>query len=597
MTLKNIKPYLASQLRSRVNTVDELVKLGLQLEKDHAQQLHYEGSFTHSPPQKPITNRPTDRPSVQCWRCKGQHLPGNCPLNSTLQPAHSSSQHPSTENKRFNQPQKSGVTPSNNAMSVIVPPKTSKFETFTTTASNASNVFDPIPQQLVVPINIGAWNGKAIVDTGASYTLLHESLWKELRPHDNLRPWTLGPICLANGRKRRRRRGRRGGLHVKLRTHLDFPSMRCGDRSELGSAGRSRECYRWLRLVGPDSGVLSPCPRRRKTSTRLGHTLDLIISRGVTVSICEVLDFPISDHSLIRFDIRAVPPAPTSIAPQRRRIITSSTVDDFVAAFTASDLCSATDLAPSLCPDLFLSSFHTICSQIMDSVAPYKVMGTKSPSDPWLNDTTRALRRRCRQAECKWKKDRLQVSLEMFRDSLSIYQKAVKDAKGQYLSNLINSNSHRPGILFSTINSVKNPVSVGLNDVSELTCNAFKQYFLDKVLSVRQAIILAPAVVTPSQAAQCVLENFETVTLMDLKKAVHELKATICPLDAVPARIMKEAIDIVGPCLVSFINRCLSLGTVPTALKHAIVRPLLKKSNLDPSILSNFRPISHLPFL
>ncbi|KAI2645342.1 hypothetical protein H4Q32_028855 [Labeo rohita] len=600
------------------------------------------------------------------------------------------------------------------------------------------------------------------------------------------------PVCLLSGRKRRRRRGRRGGLHVRLRTYLDSPPLRCGDRLELGSAGRSRECYRWLRLVGPDTGVLSPCPRRGKTSTRccvqgnlrpiprvtsppvnstsfrmalcntrslnnktfvlndaitshnldlffltetwlcpgddsafsellpfgyfyfntprqtgrgggiatifrqslkcrqlstrgfssfelqafvltlpcpilcviiyrppklnkdflndfseflsefmpkfdnilicgdfnihvccpsdksandfkallhsldltqsiscpthrLGHTLDLIISRGVTVSICEVLDFPVSDHSLIRFDIRAAPPAPTSTAPQRRRIITSSTVDDFVAAFTASDLCSAADLASPLCPDLFLSSFHTICSQIMDSVAPYKVMGTKSPSDPWLNDTTRALRRRCRQAECKWKKDRLQVSLEMFRDSLSTYQRAVKEAKGQYLSNLINSNSHRPGILFSTINSVINPVFVGLNDVSEDTCSAFKQYFLDKVLSVRQAITQVPAVVIPSQAAQCVLENFETVTLMDLKKAVHELKATICPLDAVPA--MKEAIDIVGPCLVSFINSCLSLGTVPTALKHAIVRPLLKKPNLDPSILSNFRPISHLPFL
>ncbi|KAL0174050.1 hypothetical protein M9458_030018, partial [Cirrhinus mrigala] len=185
----------------------------------------------------------------------------------------------------------------------------------------------------------------------------------------------------------------------------------------------------------------------------------------------------------------------------------------------------------------------------------------------------------------------------MFRDSLSTYQRAVKEAKGQYLSNLINSNSHHPGFLFSTINSVIKPVSVGMNDVSEHTCSAFKQYFLDKVLSVRQAITQVPAAVIPTQAAQCVLENFETVTLMDLKRAVHELKATICPLDAVPARIMKEAIDIVGPCLVSFINSCLSLGTVPTALKHAIVQPLLKKPNLDPSILSNFRPISHLPFL
>lgn len=41
MILKNIKPYLAR--RSRVNTVEELVKLGYQLEKDYEQQLRYEG--------------------------------------------------------------------------------------------------------------------------------------------------------------------------------------------------------------------------------------------------------------------------------------------------------------------------------------------------------------------------------------------------------------------------------------------------------------------------------------------------------------------------------------------------------------------------
>ncbi len=69
-------------------------------------------------------------------------------------------------------------------------------ETFPSTATNK---FVSIPQQLVVPINIGAWKGKAIIDTGASYTLLHESLWKELNHHDNFHPWTLGPLYLANG--------------------------------------------------------------------------------------------------------------------------------------------------------------------------------------------------------------------------------------------------------------------------------------------------------------------------------------------------------------------------------------------------------------
>jgi len=90
----------------------------------------------------------------------------------------------------------------------------------------------------------------------------------------------------------------------------------------------------------------------------------------------------------------------------------------------------------------------------------------------------------------------------MFRDSLATYQKAVKEAKGRYLSNLIYSNSHHPGILFSTINSVINLESAALNDVSENTCNAFKEYFIDKVLSV---ITQAPAVALSTRVVQCVL--------------------------------------------------------------------------------------------
>ena len=38
MIFKNINPHLASQLRGRVNSVDELVRLGHQLEKDFEQQ-------------------------------------------------------------------------------------------------------------------------------------------------------------------------------------------------------------------------------------------------------------------------------------------------------------------------------------------------------------------------------------------------------------------------------------------------------------------------------------------------------------------------------------------------------------------------------
>ncbi len=56
-----------------------------------------------------------------------------------------------------------------------------------------------VPQQLVVPISIAAWTGKANVDTGASYTLIHESLMKQLKSPDQLHPWSSGPLYLANG--------------------------------------------------------------------------------------------------------------------------------------------------------------------------------------------------------------------------------------------------------------------------------------------------------------------------------------------------------------------------------------------------------------
>uniref|UniRef100_A0A8C4T619 Reverse transcriptase domain-containing protein n=1 Tax=Erpetoichthys calabaricus TaxID=27687 RepID=A0A8C4T619_ERPCA len=41
----------------------------------------------------------------------------------------------------------------------------------------------------------------------------------------------------------------------------------------------------------------------------------------------------------------------------------------------------------------------------------------------------------------------------------------------------------------------------------------------------------------------------------------------------------------------------LSSGVVPNLFKLAIVQPLIKKPSLDPTVLSNFRPISKLPFL
>lgn len=212
MILKNIKPYLASQLRGRVSTVEEMVRLGQQLEKDHLQQLQYDYrlSSKHSQAKSkgPNVNRPADKPQVQCWRCKGHHAPGNCSqFTLSSQSAPPSSQHAINTQPTF--PSKFRGRPGNNSVATTnaSPAKVSS------TLGQKSVV---VQQQLIVPVSIGTWIGKAIVDTGASYTLIHESLWKYLDPTEqSLSPWTLRPLYLANGKAE----VPLGWLNVSLKLH------------------------------------------------------------------------------------------------------------------------------------------------------------------------------------------------------------------------------------------------------------------------------------------------------------------------------------------------------------------------------------------
>ena len=60
---------------------------------------------------------------------------------------------------------------------------------------------------------------------------------------------------------------------------------------------------------------------------------------------------------------------------------------------------------------------------------------------------------------------------------------------------------------------------------------------------------------------------------------------------------LKHFITFLYEDLLNIVNYSLQMGVFPTALKTAIVKPLLKRSNLDASILDNYRPVSNLPFL
>ncbi len=284
---------------------------------------------------------------------------------------------------------------------------------------------------------------------------------------------------------------------------------------------------------------------------------------------------------------------------RRYRIMNSETNKDFCTMYEATFSNWYYDCSPSdLCADELLTLFTSVCSNILDSIAPLKTTCFKPKSEPWLNDSTRATRRLCRRAERKWKKDKLQVSYEIFKNRLSNYQKTVKMARVKYFSGLIEKNRGNPRFFFSTLNAVINPPVSESFDVSLQTCENFRIYFSDKISDIRCSIqppdhdLLVPLVTCPA-----VFHQFEPVSITSLTEVVKHLRPSISPQDIIPARFFKHVFNVVGHSILILINCCLATGSMPAHFKHAIVQPLLKRSNLDSKELSNFRPISKLPFL
>ncbi len=91
--------------------------------------------------------------------------------------------------------------------------------------------------------------------------------------------------------------------------------------------------------------------------------------------------------------------------------------------------------------------------------------------------------------------------------------------------------------------------------------------------------------------------SFSTIGEEELYKLVKSAKPTTSMLDTIPSKLLKEVLPEVIDPLLAIINLSLSLGYVPNTFKLAVIKPLIKKTQLDLKDLVNYRPISNLSFL
>ena len=121
-------------------------------------------------------------------------------------------------------------------------------------------------------------------------------------------------------------------------------------------------------------------------------------------------------------------------------------------------------------------------------------------------------------------------------------------------------------------------------------------YFDSKIDSIRQSTATAarPSVISRSVVA---LDSFDPVTDEEVIKLLGSVSAKQCALDPVPTWLVKECADVLAPVITSMANVSLSTAVFPSSQKHAVIKPILKKPDLDAFDLKSYRPISNLSFI
>ena len=327
-----------------------------------------------------------------------------------------------------------------------------------------------------------------------------------------------------------------------------------------------------------------------------GHTLDLIITRASDASISTITSdwlLP-SDHSSLHFDLMYSPPQQTSTARTSRKI-SSVNIEDVkdklspLISLLPSDDKSATYMA---------DNYNTLLRSVIDDLAPLvtKYRPNKQRA-PWYTFELLDERRKLRRLERQLKSTGLVVHKDIFKAARSAYVDKLRETQAAYHREKIQNADQKS--LFTVIDDIignKRVVTSILPDIEHSKLpDVFAEFFQSKIEQIRRFL---PSV-APSDV--CNLDHsfssFTSVSIDFVSKLINTLPSKSCSVDPIPTVLLKSCCEQVVPAITQIINKSLLSGEFPQSCKTAIIRPLLKKSNLDSNVLRHYRPVSNLPFL
>ena len=328
-----------------------------------------------------------------------------------------------------------------------------------------------------------------------------------------------------------------------------------------------------------------------------GGTLDVVVTFA-DYNVTDVTADPptISDHGLVTCGV----PSRQHVAPATyRRVRSWKSVDlpSFTAAIRDSPLGSQPS-PTSTAADLF-AVYDSVLRRIADRVAPeHTVRSRVRPLSPWFDADCRLIRRNCRRLERRYRRTKTVDDRAAWVNAVRQKHVDFLKKKNDYWTTRLARENRAPRKLWQSINKIlrreKNADGSECPPVN--TADAFLKFFDEKVQAVRSSTSGFPAPVIDATASSS-MPQFRPCTEEDVRRVLMSSPTKSCSLDPIPTFLLKQSVDVLLPFVTAMCNASLQEGNLPSTQRHAIVTPLLKKSNLDADELKNYRPVSNLTFI
>ena len=175
----------------------------------------------------------------------------------------------------------------------------------------------------------------------------------------------------------------------------------------------------------------------------------------------------------------------------------------------------------------------------------------------------------------------------------------IVKAKQNHVKSKIEENKNNPKQLHRIMNGLmRQSNAVAIFSKPSRIGRAVFTVFEDKILKLRNELDSSSLGQSfEEQTTTHCLGEFQPTTSEEIVKLLTESPNKNYELDKVPTWMLKTFLKELAPALTSIVNESLSSSDIPKQFKHALVRPLIKKSTLDAEVLNNFRPVSNLNFI